>query len=306
MAVAAAKAFTGRTKVLVFNGGYHGGVLNFAQGNGPLNIPHEYVIGEYNDVEGTERLFREHGSGLAAVLVEPMLGSGGCIPAVKAFLELLRQRSTDCGAVLIFDEVMTSRLSAGGMQAVLGIHSDLTTLGKYLGGGSSFGAFGGRSDIMALFDPRRPNALPHAGTFNNNVISMAAGLAGLTHVYTVDAAAALNRRGDALRERLNQMFRRSGASLQITGIGSLMTVHATTEPITRPFPLDERQRALKSLLFFELLQRGFYIARRGFIALSLAVGDAELDRFCGAIDGFLQRDAERSSRTCGKAEPLIS
>ena len=102
---------------------------------------------------------------------------------------------------------MTSRLSPGGLQPVRGIKPDLTTLGKYIGGGMSFGAFGGRADIMDLFDPRRPDALPHAGTFNNNVLTMSAGLAGLTEVYTPDAARALNARGDALRERLNALCR---------------------------------------------------------------------------------------------------
>ena len=91
-----------------------------------------------------------------------------------------------------------------------GRQPDLTTLGKYIGGGMSFGAFGGRADIMDLFDPRRPDALPHAGTFNNNVLTMSAGLAGLTEVYTPDAAVALNARGDALRERLNALCRKRG------------------------------------------------------------------------------------------------
>ena len=98
---------------------------------------------------------------------------------------------------------MTSRLAPGGLQSVHGVKPDLTTFGKYIGGGMSFGAFGGRADIMDLFDPRRADALPHAGTFNNNVLTMSAGMAGLTEIYTPEAAVALNARGDALRERLN-------------------------------------------------------------------------------------------------------
>ena len=122
------------------------------------------------------------------------------------------RRRTRVGALLILDEVMTSRLSPGGLQAVRGVKPDLTTFGKYIGGGMSFGAFGGRADIMDLFDPRRPDALPHAGTFNNNVLTMSAGLTGLTEVYTPEAARALNARGDALRERLNALCRARGCA----------------------------------------------------------------------------------------------
>jgi hypothetical protein len=127
--------------------------------------------------------------------------------------------------VLIFDEVMTSRLAPGGLQSVHGVKPDLTTFGKYIGGGMSFGAFGGRADIMDLFDPRRADALPHAGTFNNNVLTMSAGLTGLTEVYTPPAAQALNARGDALRERLNALCRAADAPMQFTGIGSMLAVH---------------------------------------------------------------------------------
>ena len=119
----------------------------------------------------------------------------GCIPANPAFLQALRDAATRIGAVLIFDEVMTSRMSAGGVQARLGIIPDMTTLGKYIGGGMTFGAFGGRADIMDRYDPRRPDALPHAGTFNNNVLTMAAGYTGLSQIFTPDIADACSSVG---------------------------------------------------------------------------------------------------------------
>ncbi len=143
MALALAVATTGRRKVMVFRGGYHGGVLTFGQEPSPVTVPHEWVLADYDDVEGTRALIRAHARELAAVLVEPMLGAGGCIPASDGFLAMLREETTDAGAVLVFDEVMTSRLSPGGLQQVTGVTPDLTTLGKYLGGGMSFGAFGG-------------------------------------------------------------------------------------------------------------------------------------------------------------------
>src|SRR5262249_17241421 len=167
MALAAATAFTGRRQILVFQGGYHGAVLSFARGGSPTNVPHDFIVSPSNDVAGTERLIETHGDQLAAILVEPMLGSGGCIPGDRRFLEALRDASSACGAVLIFDEVMTSRLSAGGLQQALGITADLTTLGKYLGGGLSFGAFGGRHDILEQLLPRRPNGLPLTRTFTH-------------------------------------------------------------------------------------------------------------------------------------------
>jgi glutamate-1-semialdehyde 2,1-aminomutase len=216
-----------------------------------------------------------------------MIGSGGCIPGERDFLAALRTATADRGALLIFDEVMTSRTGAGGLQARLGITPDLTTLGKYLGGGASFGAFGGRAEVMSLFDPSRPNALPHAGTFNNNVMSMAAGYTGLTRVYTADVAEAHTARGDALRERLNEQFAAAGAPLQATGVGTLMAVHATTAPIRRPEDLAGADPRLLELLFLDLLDRGYYIAPRGYLALSLAVGEQDVDGFVAAVADVL-------------------
>jgi glutamate-1-semialdehyde 2,1-aminomutase len=219
-----------------------------------------------------------------------MLGSGGCIPGDRRFLEALRHASSACGAVLIFDEVMTSRLSAGGLQQALGIAADLTTLGKYVGGGLSVGAFGGRHDIMGQFDPRRPNALPHAGTFNNNIVTMSAGVAGLTNVYTPAAAEALNARGDALRRRLNAAC--DGRRLQFTGIGSLMCAHPVHGEIKTAAAAAAVDPLLRDLLYFDLLTRGFYLARRGFIALSLAIGDDEIRRFEEAVADALEQRAD--------------
>ncbi|HXC89829.1 MAG TPA: aminotransferase class III-fold pyridoxal phosphate-dependent enzyme, partial [Stellaceae bacterium] len=167
MAVSAARAITGRPKILVFGGGYHGGVFYFRGHGSVINAPFDYLVGRYNDLGAVEALVGPHRAELAAILVEPMQGTTGCIPAARAFLAGLRALADETGALLIFDEVMTSRLAPGGLQEAHGILPDLTTLGKYLGGGMSFGAFGGRPDIMERFDPRRPDAFQHAGTFNN-------------------------------------------------------------------------------------------------------------------------------------------
>jgi glutamate-1-semialdehyde 2,1-aminomutase len=286
MALAAATVFTRRRKILVFDGAYHGGVLSFTSAVSPVNVPHAFVRATYNDIDSTLSAVEAHAPELAAILVEPMLGSGGCIPADPEFLAALRRAASDRAILLIFDEVMTSRLSPGGRQQALNIVPDMTTLGKYLGGGLSFGAFGGRRDVMEQFDPRRPGALPHAGTFNNNVLTMAAGVAGLTKVFTPEAAQALNGRGDALRTRLNGVCQRHGARLQFTGLGSLMSAHATGRPIRTPADVADDDPGVQALFFFDMLNRGVYLARRGFVALSLAVGDAEIDHFVDAVEGF--------------------
>src|SRR5205814_6444359 len=124
-------------------------------------------IAEYNDIESTRALVAPHRDDLAAIMIEPMLGGSGCIPASREFLADLRALASETGAVLIFDEVMTSRLAPGGLQEVHGIRPDMTTLGKYVGGGMSFGEEIGRAHVMEWFDPRRADGFQHAGTFNN-------------------------------------------------------------------------------------------------------------------------------------------
>jgi glutamate-1-semialdehyde 2,1-aminomutase len=292
MALSAARAFTGRDRILVFRGGYHGGLLTFKDGPSPVNAPYDVLLAEYNDVAAARALLREHAGSVACVLVEPMLGSSGCIPGDPAFLAALREATRQAGALLIFDEVMTSRTGAGGLQARFGIRPDLTTLGKYIGGGSSFGAFGGRADVMTLFDPARPGALPHAGTFNNNVISMAAGHAGLTQVYTPEAAERHTARGDALRGELAQTFRAAGAPFQVTGVGSLLAVHPVTVPVKSPRDLSQGDPRLLELLFLDLLERGYYIAPRGYMALSLALTASQLAGFVQAVAEILRTRAD--------------
>ncbi|HJU15324.1 MAG TPA: aspartate aminotransferase family protein [Stellaceae bacterium] len=291
MAVAAARAITGRSKILVFDGGYHGGVFYFRDGGSPINVPFDFVRARYNDLAAVRETALPHKGDLAAILIEPMIGSGGCIPAAPEFLAGLRTLADETGALLIFDEVMTSRLAPGGLQEVHGILPDLTTLGKYVGGGMSFGAFGGRAELMARFDPRRPDAFPHAGTFNNNVLTMSAGLAGLTRIYTPERARALNEWGDRLRARLDAVARRRGLPMQFTGLGSMMAVHMTDRPIHEPADAAAGNAKLRDLFYFDMLARGLWIAKRGMIALSIALDDSDGDRLVAAVEEFVETRA---------------
>ena len=289
MAVSLARAVTERDAVLVFDGAYHGGPLSFTGTDRRLNLPFRWIVGEYNDVGSARSLIETHGDELACVLVEPMLGGGGCIPGTRAFLSELRDATERTGALLIFDEVQTSRLAPGGLQELLDIHADLTTLGKYLGGGASFGAFGGRADLMDRFDPRRPDHFSHPGTHNNNALTMAAGLTGLRDVLTPAAVRRLNRRGDALRDALNAIARRLDAPAQVTGRGSIMNVHFQRTPIRRHSDLAATPAPARDLFHLEMLLAGLWIARRGFISVSLAHDNEDCDRLARAFETFLER-----------------
>ncbi|MFS2050555.1 aspartate aminotransferase family protein [Variovorax sp. CT11-76] len=232
MALTAALHFTGRRRIVVFSGGYHGGVLGFGDQPLPTTVPFDFLVLPYNDAETARARIAEQASQIAAVLVEPMQGAAGCIPGQPDFLRALREAATAAGALLIFDEVMTSRLGPRGLANELGIRADLTTLGKYIGGGMSFGAFGGRADVMAQFDPRT-GALAHSGTFNNNVMTMAAGQAGLTRLFT--------------------------------------PVNCSATPSFAPSALSRARIA----------------SPRGFVVLSLPLGDADIERYVAAIGGFI-------------------
>ena len=286
MAITVALRFTGRRKVIVFSGAYHGGVLGFGTQPGPTTVPFDFIVLPYNDADGAAARIAAEGADLAAVLVEPMLGSGGCVPAEPRFLHALRDATSRVGALLITDEVMTSRMGGQGLAAKVGVLPDLMTIGKYIGGGMSFGAFGGRADVMALFDPRS-GSLAHSGTFNNNVVTMAAGYAGLTKLFPPQAADALLTRGDDLRDRLNAIATDADVALQFTGLGSLMNAHFVAGDVRRPEDAAGADPRLRELLFFHLLDAGFYTSPRGFIVLSLPVTDADVDGFVDAVESFV-------------------
>ena len=240
-----------------------------------MNVPHDFVVVPFNDFQATGDAFATAPGEIAAVIVEPVQGGGGCIPAAPGFLAELRQLCDQNGSMLIFDEVMTSRLAPGGAQELMSVLPDLTTLGKYLAGGLTFGAFGGRADLLSAFDPQLGGALSQAGTFNNNILSMTAVVATLTEVLTPEVIRTVNERGDRLRESLNEIFEANECQFQATGVGSMVAIHAE-EP------------ALE-LFFHEMLDNDWYIARRGFIALSLEISDDLIDGFLSTVRTWASR-----------------
>jgi glutamate-1-semialdehyde 2,1-aminomutase len=204
----------------------------------------------------------------------------------------IRIAVTDCfqvGAIFILDEVMTSRLAPGGLQSILGLKPDLTVFGKYLGSGLAFGAFGGREDIMAVYDPRSPKSFAHSGTFNNNTLAMHVGYVGLSQIWTPEVAMEFNKLGDIFREGLQRAAR--GTKMSVTGQGALNAIHFSDAGITNITCVEdiEENWALKDLLYMEMMEDGFWLTRRGSMALVLGTPKSELDRFVACVERFLER-----------------
>lgn len=280
--------------------GYHGSTIcgKAPSNKASINLPHDFVLGTYNDVQGTEELvYSLPKDSLAAILVEPMLGSGGCLAGTSEFLTTLRRLADETKALLIFDEVMTSRLGYHGLGNKMGVTPDLMTLGKWVGGGMSFGAFGGKKDIMALYDPRT-GSLEHPGTFNNNIFTMTAGVAGCG-LLTAERLDALNSLGDSMRQRIEAALSKRGIhgavpsspvtddmqsaqharhppKMFVAGVGSLMNIQ---------FAGPDRE-VLLGLFYHHMLSHGIYMAQRGFIALNIMLTDQDVAACLQAIEAF--------------------
>lgn len=306
MAIATALVYTGKKKILLFNKGYHGSTISgrVATGKPTINLPHDFVVGTYNDVEGTENLIKQLSpDSLAAILVEPMMGSGGGFRGSPEFLACLRKLADEQKALLIFDEVMTSRLSYHGLSPLTGVTPDMMTLGKWVGGGMSFGAFGGRKDIMSLYDPRS-GKLEHPGTFNNNTFTMNAGVAGcaLLNESTIDT---LNSLGDKLRNDVEAVFKAYGIqgkvpssppadkvmlpnsetgypSVFVNGMGSIVCLIFT----------GPNSDILQPLFWHHMLDHGIYMAQRGFMALNIELTEEHVALYVDAVKDFVNKHGE--------------
>jgi glutamate-1-semialdehyde 2,1-aminomutase len=295
LAISTARAATGRPKVMAFEGAYHGSLLYFGHGASRLNMPFPMVMSVFNDADRAVADLTAEAGEIACLIVEPMQGAAGGLQPLPGFLEALRDACTRHGIVLIFDEVMTSRLGFSGMQGRLGIRPDMTTLGKYVGGGMTIGAFGGRADLMERLDPSRPGAIPHGGTFNNNVLAMAAGLAALTRVLDERASARMNELGDRLRQGLADAVARHDVPMIATGVGSIFGLHFHQGPLRNEADADayEKPRAvaimgLKKLFQLDLLARGQYVTRRILGNTSLETTEADIDGLMAAFEEFLE------------------
>ena len=298
LALSSARAHTGRTDIMVVDGSYHGGVLSFA-GDNPLNAPFPTHRIPFNDLVTAAETINTVGDRLAALIIEPMIGAGGCIPADADFLKGLREATEAVGALLIFDEVMTSRHGPSGLHGMYGLLPDLVTFGKYLGGGMSFGAFGGRADILDRFDPSRPDAWPHAGTFNNNVFSMTAGLVGLSEIYTPEVAEAFFAQGERCREKLAESLSALQLPVHVTGMGSMMALHFGLQAPRAPYSPPPGYPDLYELVHLKMMAKGQFYARRGMINLSLPVTESMFSDFASDLIATLDSCSDAILETVG-------
>ncbi|HEY3775161.1 MAG TPA: aminotransferase class III-fold pyridoxal phosphate-dependent enzyme [Solirubrobacteraceae bacterium] len=264
MAIRLARAATGRSAVLRFQGAYHGSYDAAMQPPArgvPASVEEEVVTVEVGDRDGLEEALAEYGPRLACVLFDAMPNRAGLRPATPEFARALREQTRRYGVLLVQDEVITLRLSFGGLQERYGIEPDITTVGKLVGGGFPIGGVGGREELMSLFDPRRPDAIGHGGTFNANPVSMRAGAVSLD-LLTAEEIARINALGNRLRESLAER------GWDVSGDGSLLKVRA---------PDQEG-------LWWSLYAEGVLIAAQGLIAISTAMDETSIDRALAAFD----------------------
>jgi glutamate-1-semialdehyde 2,1-aminomutase len=253
------------------------------------NTVDDVVILPFNDLEGTTAIITAHKDELGAVIVEPILGSCGYVPATPEFLQGLRELTTRLGMLLIFDEVQTFRLSAGGAQALLDITPDVTVLGKIIGGGLPVGAVGGRRDVMAAFDATTGTPkIPHAGTFNGNPVTMRAGLTTLQHLNPA-AYDRLNQMGSEFRQRIEALCGRYGVPVRVTGEGSLFGIHWSAEPVVDYRSSARTNKSLSAKFFLHALNNGIFFTNRGGGCLSMPMTDTELGAFLDVLEGFLKK-----------------
>ena len=304
-AIRAARAFTGRHKIAKFAGAYHGaheyvsvsvkpssgasgpdGPSATAEFPGqPPSVLEDVVVLPWNDLEGCERALRRSSEDLACVIIEPIASTLGYTPAQSGFLEGIRNLTTELDMLLVFDEVQTLRMAPGGAQEMLGVVPDLTAMGKMVGGGLPGAAFGGRDDIMELFDPRDGGAvIAHAGTFNGNPMSMVAGEATLKHM-TPDVYERLNALGEMVRGKLRAVFDELEVPAQVTGIASFFGIHFNSEEITDHAVASRDDAELKRALTLGLLNEGIML---GSTVCTLTT-ESEVDELVDTTRRVIQR-----------------
>ena len=285
-AVRAARAFTGKDKILKMEGNYHGSydIMEMQVGwrklppGLPKSVEQDVLVTPFNDKAAAEKIIKENKDDLAAVVVEGIMGAAGMIPPEEDYLKHLKKVAGENDVLLIVDEVISFRLATGGAQQIFDVQPDITALGKTIGGGLPVGAFGGREDVMAVYSPRHKRPAHHAGTFVATPIAVAAGIAGLKEM-TADTIERINAMGWSMREKLQAVLDDLKINIQIKGYGSLQQLHFTAEPVydaqTAFFTQD---RDLLRLFHLSLMTKGIFIPNRGFFAISTPMTEAETDK----------------------------
>jgi glutamate-1-semialdehyde 2,1-aminomutase len=302
-AIRAARGFTKRDLILKFEGCYHGHSDSFLveAGSGlatlgissSLGVPDAFakltLNAPYNDLDAVEQIFHQHKGNIAAVIVEPVAANMGVVPPTFAFLEGLRELTSQAGTLLIFDEVITGfRIAHGGAQNLFKIHPDLTTLGKIIGGGLPVAAYGGRKDVMEMVAPLGP--VYQAGTLSGNPLAMRAGLATLPNLEAPNFYDSLSRKSGRLGEGLRYALREAGIEAQVNVAGSLMTLFFNAEPVLDYTDAKKSDTARFATFFNEMLKRGIFLPPSQFEAffVSAAHTDDDIDNTINAARESLQ------------------
>ena len=297
MAVRAARAFTGREMVIKAEGGYHGMweqlpvvLPRNPSGATPQGVRALVRMVDYNDVTGLEAAMEESAPDVAAIILEPVTGTG-VLTSTPEYLAAARRLADEHGALLICDEVITLRLAAGGFQEVLGVSPDLTTMGKIIGGGLPVGAFGGREEVMSVFDPRLPDHLHHSGTFNGNLMTVAAGSVALD-LLTNDEIERINALGERLAGGLRRLFARwEELGAVVTNCGSLVHVNFETEGEVRKYSDLNLESPVMAAFHLAALDEGVYFAPRCFMNTSTAMDERVIDDVLDACSRAMERVA---------------
>lgn len=291
-AIRVARAFTGRSKVVKFAGGYHGhsdGLLAMA-GSGmatlsmpsspgvPASLTADTLVAPYNSLETVEQLFSGFAPDIAAVIVEPIAGNMGLVPPRPGFLEHLRGITRESGALLIFDEVITGfRVGYGGAQGLYQVAPDLTCLGKIIGGGLPIGAYGGRKDIMEMVAPLGP--VYQAGTLSGNPVAMTAGIETLKILEESEVYSEIERKASLLEKGVVEAADRAGMSIQLPRVGSMFTIFFSREPVTDYETATKADTDLYAKFFHQMLTQGVYLPpsqfETAFVSAAHTDGDIE-------------------------------
>ena len=302
-----ARAYTGKAKIIKTEGGYHGTTDVFEASVDPnikkagsldqikvipesrgvsANALKDVLVVPFNDIERTRKMVEEHHEEVACIIIEPIMGSAGQITPDIEYLQFLRKITEQYNIVLIFDEVVTGRLSIGGAQKHYGVTPDLTTLGKIIGGGTPVGAFGGKREIMEMYDPREKK-MYHSGTFNGNAITMAAGLACMK-AYDEAAVAHVNALGRQFKEGMLKTYDKLGLNMKVCGEGSIYNILFTNGEVKNYRDVAVAHEELNKVLYLDLITRGVFDAERGMFCMSTAMTKEDIEFGLQMVEDALQ------------------
>jgi glutamate-1-semialdehyde 2,1-aminomutase len=279
MAVRGAIAYTGKEKLVKMEGCYHG-IYDFTYSEKekagiPKSRINDSFYVPFNNKESVEKVVREHKDEIAAVIVEPVMGACGIIAPKDDYLPFLRKITAENDVLLIFDEVFSFRLDWGGMQRAVNVKPDITTLGKVISSGFACGAFGGREDIMRLFDPR-VDQIHHGGTLNANPLTVAAGIVSLSTL-TPEEIMRVNRMGERMANGIRKVFADLNINCQVNNKGSLMNIHFTDQEVVDARSAYTVNADILHLYHMACLVKGLFMPKRGFMCISLPMADKEVD-----------------------------